>query len=191
MFFSWHNLSFIVPTPKDDHTIIEETLRKQQAQIKEQEALIKDYKPSILMRYDGNKKQILNNITGYAKPGELLAIMGASGCGKTSLLNILAQRIGVSPGATFLGDVNWLDETARVGIRPELTRIGKHAPANGERAEQARVTGSVFLGHCFHVETQTASGGRLGRSAEGRVPPFRPAPPGRGGVSGRGGWRGG
>lgn len=57
------------------------------------------------MRYDGNKKQILNNITGYAKPGELLAIMGASGCGKTSLLNILAQRVGVSPGATFLGDV--------------------------------------------------------------------------------------
>jgi ABC-type multidrug transport system ATPase subunit len=57
------------------------------------------------MRYEGSKKTILNNISGYAKPGELLAIMGASGCGKTSLLNILAQRIGVSPGATFLGDV--------------------------------------------------------------------------------------
>lgn len=73
------------------------------------------------MRYDGPKKQILNNISGYAKPGELLAIMGASGCGKTSLLNILAQRIGVSPGATFLGDVR---ANNRVVGEPDFGKIG-------------------------------------------------------------------
>ena len=37
----------------------------------------------------GKKKQVLFNINGFAKPGQLMAIMGASGCGKTSLLNIL------------------------------------------------------------------------------------------------------
>lgn len=35
-------------------------------------------------------KQILNNVSGYARPKEMVAIMGASGSGKTSLLNVLA-----------------------------------------------------------------------------------------------------
>jgi len=38
------------------------------------------------------EKTILHGITGVAKPGEILAIMGQSGAGKTSLLNILSFR---------------------------------------------------------------------------------------------------
>ena len=35
---------------------------------------------------------ILNNISGNVAPGRLCAIIGASGAGKTSLLNILAKK---------------------------------------------------------------------------------------------------
>ncbi len=42
------------------------------------------------------KKRILQNVNGHAKSGQLLAIMGATGCGKTSLLNVLAGRVGRS-----------------------------------------------------------------------------------------------
>ncbi|MED6127742.1 hypothetical protein PIB30_091064, partial [Stylosanthes scabra] len=40
----------------------------------------------------GNKgsKAILGGLTGYAKPGQLLAIMGPSGSGKSTLLDALA-----------------------------------------------------------------------------------------------------
>ncbi|KAL1889293.1 FAD-dependent urate hydroxylase, partial [Ceratocystis pirilliformis] len=58
--------------------------------------LMADHKPIALMfeniSYTINGKQILSNIQGISKPGEITAIMGASGAGKTTFLDILARK---------------------------------------------------------------------------------------------------
>ena len=49
---------------------------------------------NLLMENDGVKEdqQILTNSCGFVKQGELVAIIGPSGGGKTTLLNVLARR---------------------------------------------------------------------------------------------------
>ena len=62
------------------------------------------YTVQLSARAGGGHRQLLMGITGYAKPGRLLALMGASGAGKTTLLDVLAGRknTGVQAGAVFL-----------------------------------------------------------------------------------------
>jgi ABC-type multidrug transport system ATPase subunit/ABC-type multidrug transport system permease subunit len=58
--------------------------------------LMTDHKPASLyfqnVCYNLNGKDILTGIQGMAHPGELTAIMGASGAGKTTFLDILARK---------------------------------------------------------------------------------------------------
>ncbi|RUP43332.1 hypothetical protein BC936DRAFT_137331 [Jimgerdemannia flammicorona] len=68
-------------------------------QIADDEAgkLMADHIPATLMFdqivYTVGDKTILSNVQGVVRPGQVMAIMGASGAGKTSLLDILARRM--------------------------------------------------------------------------------------------------
>ncbi|XP_052737501.1 protein scarlet-like [Bicyclus anynana] len=48
---------------------------------------------------DGKLKRLVNNVSGIAKPGSLVALMGPSGAGKTTLMSALAHR---SPSGTII-----------------------------------------------------------------------------------------
>ena len=51
------------------------------------------------------RQKIVKNVSGFALPGETLFIMGASGAGKTSLLNMLCDRISTKGGSTVSGKI--------------------------------------------------------------------------------------
>jgi ATP-binding cassette subfamily G (WHITE) protein 2 (PDR) len=52
----------------------------------------------------GGERRLLDNVSGYVRPGTLTALMGVSGAGKTTLLDVLAQRttMGVVTGDMFV-----------------------------------------------------------------------------------------
>ncbi|KAL4931349.1 putative ABC multidrug transporter [Aspergillus undulatus] len=52
----------------------------------------------------GESRRLLDNVSGWVKPGTLTALMGVSGAGKTTLLDVLAHRtsMGVITGDMFV-----------------------------------------------------------------------------------------
>jgi ABC-type multidrug transport system ATPase subunit len=59
------------------------------------------------------RQKIIKGVSGYALPGETLYIMGASGAGKTSLLNMLSDRISTRDGQTLSGEIK-INDSMRV-----------------------------------------------------------------------------
>ena len=72
-----------------------------------------EYEVNVLLSADERKLQgkrvgrqrIVKGASGYALPGTTLYIMGASGAGKTSLLNLISDRVSMKNGATVSGSI--------------------------------------------------------------------------------------
>jgi ATP-binding cassette, subfamily G (WHITE), member 2, PDR len=47
------------------------------------------------IKIKGEPRRLLDNVSGWVKPGTLTALMGVSGAGKTTLLDVLAQRVSI------------------------------------------------------------------------------------------------
>jgi ABC-type multidrug transport system ATPase subunit len=94
-------------------------------------------------------KQILHNVTGYAKPGEMVAIMGASGSGKTSLLNILGERLDVSAQAEVTRDVKVNGQPLKNG---DFGKLGAFVMQDDILIE----TMTPFESFCFAAKLRTS-----------------------------------
>jgi ATP-binding cassette subfamily B protein len=64
---------------------------------------------NLSVRYSGAEREALRNVSFRLEPGELVAVVGPVGCGKTTLARALGRMVEVPAGALFL---NGMDITA-------------------------------------------------------------------------------
>ena len=64
---------------------------------------------SVCFRYKGAEKQILKNISFSIKAGERFAIVGATGCGKSTIAKVLLRLNDIESGRILINGVDALD----------------------------------------------------------------------------------
>jgi len=134
---------------------------------------------------DGNSGVVaLQDITLDVAPGEFVCLVGASGCGKTTLLNLVAGLDRPSVGTVDVSDVQiasgatpvamlfqdsalfpWLTVAANVELPLRLRGVGKAE----RRATAAELLERVHLGEFGAKRPHELSGGMRQRAALARV----------------------
>lgn len=61
---------------------------------------------NVTFQYPGADEKILENISFVAKPGQTTAIIGATGSGKTTIINLIPRLFDVSSGEVLVNGVN-------------------------------------------------------------------------------------
>ncbi len=89
-----------------------EELLKNKPTIKDKDKSVNISKPilgkvearKLSIKYEDSPRQILNEISFKINPGEIVALVGPVGCGKTTLARALGRMINIKQGTLFLDD---------------------------------------------------------------------------------------
>lgn len=65
----------------------------------------------VSFRYPGAEKDVLEDISFTAKPGQTVAFIGSTGSGKSTLINLIPRFFDVTKGAIYYGDTDIRDVT--------------------------------------------------------------------------------
>ena len=76
----------------------------------------------VVFMYDGNDKPTINNFTASAKPGQKIAIVGPTGAGKTTMVNLLMKFYDISSGDILIDGIS-TKEISRSNIHSLFTMV--------------------------------------------------------------------
>jgi len=98
--------------------------------------------------------QILSDLSGKARPGQLLALMGPSGAGKTTLLNCLSGRNTKCTGEVLLNGKPWDSSLRRVAAYIQQDDV---LPAHLTPMEHLSVVAKLRMDHGVSKEERDAA----------------------------------
>ena len=77
---------------------------------------------NVVFQYDDNDKPTINHFTALAKPGQKIAIVGPTGAGKTTMVNLLMKFYEINSGDIKIDDVS-INELSRENIHSLFTMV--------------------------------------------------------------------
>ena len=77
---------------------------------------------NVVFQYDGNDKPTINGFTAKAKPGQKIAIVGPTGAGKTTMVNLLMKFYDINSGDIKIDGVS-TKELTRENIHSLFTMV--------------------------------------------------------------------
>ncbi|KAB8141963.1 ABC transporter ATP-binding protein [Chloroflexia bacterium SDU3-3] len=82
----------------------------------------------VTFRYLGNQQPVLKNVSFTARPGQTIALLGATGSGKTSIINLIPRFYDVAEGAVLIDGHDVRDVTidslrSQIGIVLQETNL--------------------------------------------------------------------
>ncbi len=77
---------------------------------------------NVTFKYDGNDKPTINNFSAVAKPGQKIAIVGPTGAGKTTMVNLLMKFYEINSGDIKIDGIS-TKELSRENIHNLFTMV--------------------------------------------------------------------
>ncbi|MAU13751.1 MAG: ABC transporter [Anaerolineaceae bacterium] len=132
---------------------------------------------NVSFRYPGAEEDVLHNLNFTAKPGQTTAIIGSTGSGKSTLVNLLPRFYDVTDGEVLISGVDIRDVTqhdlrAKLGFNPQKAvlfsgTIESNLRYADENASETELKGATHIAQADEfikdkpegLETEIAQGG--------------------------------
>lgn len=76
----------------------------------------------VRFRYDGMEEDVIHDFTAWAKPGQKIAIVGPTGAGKTTMVNLLMRYYEIEHGSITIDGIDIRDLT-RENVREQFCMV--------------------------------------------------------------------
>lgn len=123
---------------------------------------------NVSFTYEGSKEPALHNISFKAKKGETIGIIGGTGCGKSTLVNLIPRFYEATEGAVLVNDVNVKDYSftklrEQMGIVPQKAvlfngSIEKNLSWRKENATRAEMEKAISIAQASDVIASKKNG---------------------------------